>query len=142
MPDSNAPADTGSSQHSREKGQQSDDVAGHTWTAISYNRPLTRQARRALTDCEILEERHPQEPNRWSEVDVDERPPDELLRKHELRLEDPTAGKEPTAVYKTPDGKRVEVFDDAVFTNGSESTASPEEARNVAEQSGWEKVSE
>ncbi|RLM94397.1 hypothetical protein [Haloarcula sp. Atlit-7R] len=113
----------------------------HTWTVISYNRPLTRQSRRALSDCEILEIRHPRELNRWSEVDVDERPAEELLKEHELRLEDPTGGEEPNVVYDSPDGTRVEVYDELVYTNGSKSSISPEKAQDVAERNGWEKVS-
>jgi len=114
---------------------------GHVWTAISHNRPLTRQARQALSEYEILEERHPNEINQWSEVDVDERPPDELLEKHELHLDDPTGGKEPEAVYNSPGGKRIEVFDNIVYADGTKSSVSPEEAQNVAQENGWEQVS-
>jgi len=113
----------------------------HTWTVISSNRPLTREARRALKDYSIVDERHPDELNRRSEVDVDERPPDDLLDKHELYLEDPTGGQDPAAVFESPGGEHVEIYEDAVFTDGAETTTiTPDEAQNIAETNGWERI--
>ena len=109
-------------------------------TVISYNRPLTRTARRALTDYGIVEERSINEYGHWTEVDVDERPPDELLDKHELKLADPTAGKELEVVYETPSGDRIEVYDDVVYRDGRECAAGPEKVKTVAEERGWEVV--
>lgn len=111
-------------------------------TLISYNRPLTRSARRALEEYGIVAERPVKEHGHWTEVDVEEAPPEEVLEQHELKFEDPTGGADPEAVYETPRDERVEIYADAVYVDGDESTIGPDEARDHAEQQGWEVVSD
>jgi hypothetical protein len=111
-------------------------------TLISYNRPLTRDARRDLQDYGIVDERSVGNWNHWTEVDVEECPPEELLEKHELRLEDPTGGADPEKVYETHQDERVEIYPDAVFLDGEEQSIDSDEAAELAERNGWEAVDE
>lgn len=107
---------------------------GDTVTVVSYNRPLTRGARRALDEYGVISERSVNEHGHWTEVDLETEPPEDLLDRHELRVE-----REPDAVYATDSGERVEIFDgaDLVTVNGMEQSISPEDAREHAEANGW-----
>lgn len=108
-----------------------------TVTVVSYNRPLTRGATRALDDYGIISEDSVNEHGRWTVVELETEPPEGVLDKHELRVE-----REPDAVYATDSGERVEIYTDAgeVTVNGMEQTISPTDAREHAEAEGWERV--
>lgn len=107
-----------------------------TVTLVSYNRPLTRSARRALEEYGIEATEHPDEANRWSVVDVDERPPDDVLEQHELRIE----RGEPNRRYESDHGEAVEIYDDIVLVDGRENPIDPSEAIDRAEELDWERV--
>lgn len=109
-------------------------------TLISYNRPLTHSARKALSEFTIVDERDVSELGHWTEIDVKTCPPDELLEKHELKRDDPTGGEDPEVVYKSPDGKRIEIYEDKVFEGDREANIGPEKAKASAEEADWEKV--
>lgn len=108
-----------------------------TVTVVSYNRPLTRGAYRALDEYGIVEEQDPGEYNRHTVVELETEPPADVLDKWELRVE-----REPDAVFQTDHGERVEVYDDAgeVRVDGGEQSISPEDARDHAANQGWERV--
>ena len=111
---------------------------GETVTVVSYNRPLTRSARRALDEYGIIREEQTNEHGHWTEVDLETEPPEDVLDRHELRVE-----REPDAVFRTDHGERVEIFDgaDLVTVDGMEQGISPEDAREHAEQNGWDLIS-
>lgn len=98
-------------------------------TVISPFRPLTRGARDALQPFDILEERSIREAGRQTEVDVAERPPDEVLEEHELIVDE-----DPLEVWETESGERIEIFETAVIAEGVETTLSPEEAAERVRQ--------
>lgn len=101
---------------------------------VSYNRPLTRSARRALKPYGIESVEDPNEFNRWTVVTVSEEPPEEILERHELRVE-----RDPERVYATHNGERVEVYQDSVTVDGREVSMDPEGAIEHAESEGWER---
>lgn len=105
-----------------------------TTTLYSYNRPLTRAARRALEPYEIVDERSINEYGRWTEVDVKEEPPAEVLEDHELAVD-----REPVDVFEADGGEVVAIFDDVVEIDGRETTMKPDEARRHAESEGWQR---
>lgn len=108
-----------------------------TVTVVSYNRPLTRGARRALDEFGIVSEDSVNEYNRWTVVQLETEPPSEVLEKHELRIE-----REPDTVYETDMGERVEIYTDPgeVTVGGADQTISPEDAKEHAEREGWERI--
>jgi hypothetical protein len=108
-----------------------------TITVVSYNRPLTRSARRDLKEYGIRSEDAVNDYGRWTVVELDREPPEDVLDRHELRLE-----REPDAVYATDSGERVEIFTEAgeVTVNGMEQSISPEDAREHADREGWGRI--
>lgn len=104
-------------------------------TLISYNRPLTRSARRDLADYGIISEDAVNDFGHWTEVEVEEEPPADLLARHELRVD-----RDPDVIYRTDTGSEVLIYTDSVIVDGTENTISPEEAKEHAEANGWEKV--
>lgn len=106
-----------------------------THTLVSYNRPLTRSARKALEPYNIQSVEPVEELNRWTLVTVEELPPEELREQHELRLD-----REPVAEYETPNGEAVAIYRDPnkVAVDGVEATLSPDEAISRAESYGWD----
>jgi len=106
-------------------------------TVVSYNRPLTRAALRALGSYGIVEERAPQEHGRWTEVDLAEEPPSDILEKHELSRD-----RDPRRVYESPGGERVEIYDDEVTVGGRVIDKAPSDAIDHAEEHDWEMLSD
>lgn len=106
-----------------------------TVTVVSYNRPLTRAARKALDAFGIVSEDAVNDFGRWTVVELNERPSDDVLDQHELRVE-----REPESVFKTDNGERVEIFEDGVEVDGLEQTMAPSEAVEHAEENGWERL--
>lgn len=106
-------------------------------TVVSYNRPLTHGAAKALREYGILEERSVNDYGRWTVVELEREPPEEVLRQHELRVE-----REPDAVFLTDTGERVEIYRDAdlVTVAGEEQIIGPEGAVQHAETNDWEKI--
>jgi len=104
-------------------------------TLVSYNRPLTHAARKALQEYGVESVTNPDELGRWSVIDVAETPPDEVLERHELQVD-----RDPEAVFKTSTGSKVVVYSDEVAVDGMEQTISPDDAIAHAESEGWKRV--
>lgn len=100
---------------------------------VSYNRPLTREARRDLAEFGIVQETPVNELGRWTVVDLEEEPDPEILARHELRIE-----RDPEIVYIGEGGERVEIYTDSVFVDGQSVAITPQAAREHAEAEGWE----
>lgn len=108
---------------------------GEPVTVVSYNRPLTRGARKALKPSGIISEDAVNDFGRWTVVELETEPPEDVLDRHELRVE-----REPDAVFATDSGERVEVYPDVVEVNGMEQTISPEDAMDHADAHGWDRL--
>ena len=106
-----------------------------TVTVVSYNRPLTRNAAKDLKPYGIVKETKVNDYGRWTVVEVENKPDDKVLEKHELRAEI-----EPECVYETDHGETVEIFEDSVEVDGMVQGLTPDEAINHAESNEWEKV--
>lgn len=104
-------------------------------TVVSYNRPLTRGASRALDEFGIISEDAVNRHGRWTVVELETEPTEDVLDRHELRVE-----RDPDAVYATDSGERVEIFADGVEVNGLEQSISPEDAHEHADRAGWERL--
>ena len=102
----------------------------------SYNRPLTRDARKDLKEYGIEAEHSVNQHGRWTVVEVKELPPKELLDKHELRHK-----VNPEYVFETDMGDQVLIYESEVIVDGVETTMPPEEAVEHARKEGWEQVS-
>lgn len=106
-------------------------------TLVSYNRPLTRAARRALSEYGIIDSHDPNEHGRWTVVEVKTEPPVEVLDQHELRIE---RDDDPDVVYETPHDEHVEIYADRVVSDGREIPIDPDEAKSRAESYDWTRV--
>lgn len=108
-------------------------MSGETLTVVSYNRPLTRSARKDLKKFGIVEIESINEFGHWTEIELEERPPDDILDRHELKLD-----REPDRIFETENGEVVEIYDDQVLVDGYEQNIPPDEAIEYAESNGWE----
>lgn len=109
-----------------------------TYVIRSPNRPLTRNAKHALKSYGIVEELDSTDSmGRNNGVRVEELPPDDVLSKHELVVE-----QDPVVVFETPSGSSVRVFvdPDRVIADGTETTQTPEDAVEHALDNDWDVV--
>lgn len=106
-----------------------------THTLVSYNRPLTRGAKKALEDYGIVSKEATNEHGKWTVVETTEKPPKEFREKHELRLE-----REPKAKFNADNGDTVLIYEDQVIVEGVEASLEPTEAIAHAENNGWERL--
>lgn len=74
----------------------------------SPNRPLTRSARRALSEYEIIDDVESDSAGRNGGVVTADRPPQELLDTHELYVDE-----QPDEVWTTDTDTRIEIYLDA-----------------------------
>jgi len=106
------------------------DTEADTTTIVSRYHPLTRGARRALQEYGIVSEETVREAGLQTVVEVESRPPEDVLDEHDL-----TVDEDPDDVYLADNGDRVEIYDGrgSVFVDGVEAGISPDEAREHAE---------
>lgn len=105
----------------------------------SPNRPLTRNAKKALKPYGIVEELDSTDNmGRNNGVRVEELPPESVLSEHELVVE-----QDPVVVFETPTGSTAHVYvdPDSVIADGTETTMSPEDAVEHALENEWDVVS-
>lgn len=106
-----------------------------TTTVISPNRPLTRGARDALKEFEILDESSPREAGRQTEVELKNRPPRHILDEHELVIDEL-----PVTAFDTGH-HLIRIYPDRVLTDGIEANLAPDEALTQArENDDWEEL--
>lgn len=103
-------------------------------------RPLTRQARRDLEEFDIIGAvDSPDGGMRNGGVLTAERPPRELLKEHELEVDE-----EPDEVWEGDGGERIEIYEEAGYAtvDGREQSMSVEEIRTqLNEQSRFTRIS-
>lgn len=94
-------------------------------------RPLTRTARQALEQYDIIDDLPPTDGRRNNGVVVKQRPPEELLVTHELEIDH-----DPVVIATTDHDDIVRIYHDpgSVTVNGIENNISPEEAVKHAQQ--------